>query len=78
MQIEIWAVNANWNFDDRYWNVEANSVDNPYDWDAGNQILSRYCFLSSVLKAEVLLIKPFFHPPTLLPISFMSVSSKIY
>jgi len=37
---EFWAVNANWNEYYRYWDVYANSVDNPNPWNAGNQILS--------------------------------------
>ncbi len=43
---EVWAVNANWNPDNGYWNVEANSVSNPNPWNAGNQILSRDPILS--------------------------------
>ncbi len=38
----LWAVNANWNDDG--WNVEANSVDNPNSWNAGNEFVSRYPF----------------------------------
>ncbi len=36
-----WAVNANWNSDLDGWNVEANSVENPNKWNAGNQVVSR-------------------------------------
>ncbi|TSC90699.1 MAG: hypothetical protein G01um10142_294 [Parcubacteria group bacterium Gr01-1014_2] len=39
-----WAVNANWNDDG--WNVNANSVENPNEWNQGNQVLSRYSLLS--------------------------------
>jgi len=35
----LWAVNANWNDDGL--NVEANSLDNPNDWNADNRFLSR-------------------------------------
>ena len=37
----LWAVNANWNSDNRYWNVNANSVTNPNEWNAGNQVFVR-------------------------------------
>lgn len=74
----IWAVNANWNSDDRYWNVEANSVENPNRWNDGNQILSRYCFLSSAFKAEVLLIMPRFHPPIIFPMLSILAPIEIY
>lgn len=65
--VELWAVNANWNSDNRYWNVEANSVENPNKWNDGNQVFSRYCFLSPAFIAEVLFIKPFFQPPIIRP-----------
>ena len=36
------AVNVNWNDDG--WNVNANSVENSNEWNAGNQVFSRnYC-----------------------------------
>jgi len=36
------AANVNWNDDG--WNVNANSVENPNEWNAGNQVFSRnYC-----------------------------------
>jgi hypothetical protein len=41
----MWAVNANWNDDS--WNVNANSVENPNEWNAGNRLISRDYFLSS-------------------------------
>lgn len=44
--IRLWAVNANWNSGNGGWNVEANSVENPDRWNADNQVLSRYSFLS--------------------------------
>lgn len=41
------AVNVNWNGDG--WNVNANSVENPNDWNAGNRAFSRNCcFLPSI------------------------------
>lgn len=33
------AVNVNWN--DNGWNVNANSVENPNEWNAGNRVFSR-------------------------------------
>jgi hypothetical protein len=75
--ILIWAVNANWNSDNRYWNVEANSVENPNEWNQGNQVLSRYYLLSSVVRAEVLFKSPFLQPPTILPKFSISVASVI-
>ena len=44
--IWLWAVNANWNQGNGGWNVNANSVENPNRWNDGNQVLSRYSFLS--------------------------------
>ena len=41
------AVNVNWNDDG--WNVNANSVADSNEWNAGNQVISRNCcFLSSI------------------------------
>jgi len=37
---ELWVVNANWNSDYGYWNVEANPIGNPYKWNDENQVLS--------------------------------------
>ena len=42
-------MNANWNPDNGYWNVEANSVENPNRWNEGNLFLSRYSNLSLAL-----------------------------
>mgnify|MGYP001560704424 CR=1 FL=1 len=40
------TVNVNWNDDG--WNVNANSVEHPNEWNAGNQVFScYYCFLPS-------------------------------
>src|SRR3990167_289871 len=76
--IILWAVNANWNSDNRYWNVNANSVENPNRWNAGNQVLSSYYLLSSAFTVEVLLIRPFFQPPTILPKFSISAPKEIY
>lgn len=37
----LWAVNCRWNSDNRYWDVEANSVEYPYRWNDGNRAFSR-------------------------------------
>ena len=37
----VWAVGAYWNPDHGYWLVSALSVEVPYVWDAGDQVLSR-------------------------------------
>ena len=42
----LWVVNANWNSDNGGWNINANSIENPNRWNADNQVLSRYSFLS--------------------------------
>lgn len=63
---ELWAVNANW-YDDG-WNLNANSVENPNPWNAGNQVCSRNSYLPSARIAEVFLIISFLHAPTLFPI----------
>lgn len=36
------TVNVNWN--DNGWNVNANSVENPNDWNGDNQVFSRNYF----------------------------------
>lgn len=36
----LWAVHARWSSYYRYWGVYAHSVENPYPWHAGHQILS--------------------------------------
>ena len=74
--IILWAVN--WNSDNRYWNVNANSVENPNRWNAGNQVLSSYYLLSSAFVAEVLLIRPFFQPPTIFPKFSISAPKETY
>jgi hypothetical protein len=61
------AVNCNWNGNG--WNVNANSVDNPNEWNAGNQVFSRNSYISPVYLAGVFFFKPFFHPPNILPTS---------
>lgn len=68
----IWAVNANWNDDG--WNVNANSVENPNRWNAGNQVLSRYYFLSQLFSKEgwVFATIPIFQPLMIFPISLTS------
>jgi len=38
------TVNVNWNDDG--WNVDANPVDNPNDWNADNLVFSRNCCFS--------------------------------
>ena len=56
------AVNVNWNDDG--WNVNANSVENSNDWNAGNRVFSRNYYFSSYLTDERFFVcKPFFHPP---------------
>lgn len=77
-RILMWAVNANWNSGNGYWNVNANSVENQNEWNAGSQVLSCYYFLSSAFIAEVLLNKPFLHPPIILPISSISAPRETY
>ncbi len=70
------AVNANWNDDG--WNVDANSVENPNEWNDGNQVLSRNCRDSlSIYFGRVLLSIPRFHPPNILPTSFRCSDSVV-
>ena len=64
----LWAVNANWNSDNRDWNVNANSVTNPNRWNAGNQVVSRNSNFSPIYEWEFF-DKPFFQPPNSRPIS---------
>jgi len=44
-KLALWAVNVNWNSDG--WNVNANSVANPNEWNDGCQVFSRNCYFSS-------------------------------
>lgn len=62
---KLWAVNANRNDDG--WNLNAYSVENPNPWNAGNQVLSRYSYISSAVYAEVFEIVPFLQAPVSLP-----------
>ena len=74
----LWAVNANWNSDGL--NVEANSIDNPNEWNAGNRFLSRNPIFFSPApdyRGGFFVSKPFFHPPTMRPISSTSFPSEI-
>ena len=49
------VVNVNW-YDDG-WNLNANSVENPNRWNAGNQAFSRnYCFSLRSMVGEFLLV----------------------
>ncbi|MFA6416499.1 MAG: hypothetical protein WCW56_03390 [Candidatus Paceibacterota bacterium] len=45
------AVNVNWNDDG--WNVNANSVENPNDWNDGNQVFSRNCCFSPAIGSPI-------------------------
>ena len=71
----LWAVNANWNDDG--WNVEANSVSNPNEWNAGNEFLSRYPFLSppTSLLGGFFASNPLRHPPIMRPAPSMRVAN---
>lgn len=63
------AVNVNWNDDG--WNVNANSVENPNEWNDGNQVFSRnYCFFSSALWLRSFCLQTFF-PATELSADFL-------
>src|SRR3989344_8943659 len=64
------AVNANWNDDG--WNVEANSLDNPNEWNPGNEFLSRYSLLYPP-PGGVFASKPFRQPPIMRPASSIRV-----
>lgn len=44
---DLRTVNCNWNDDG--WNVNANSVENPNKWNAGNQVFSRNSSISPVI-----------------------------
>lgn len=78
--IALWAVNANWNSDNDGWNIEANSVTNPNKWNADNQVVSRYPFLSpsSLPLGGVFCRTPLRHPPVMRPISSTALASSSY
>ena len=40
---KLWAVYAYWLSDDRYWHVDAYSVEYPSDWIGGDLVVSRDC-----------------------------------
>lgn len=74
----LWAVNANWNADNDGWNVEANSIENPNRWNAGNQVVSRDSYLfPSPPGGGFFANTPLLHPPTIRPISSISFPSEI-
>src|SRR4030042_5306410 len=71
------TVNVNWNDDG--WNVNANSVENPNEWNDGNRVFSRnYCILLLLYAAGVLFSKLFFHPPSIFPVSLSCPERAIY
>lgn|SRR3989344_854915 len=72
-----WAVNANWNSFNEGWNVNANSVDNQNEWNAGNQVLSRN-YLCSVAPPICGAVVFLCQPPSILPISDSFSDSAIY
>ena len=61
------TVNVNWNNDS--WNVNANPIDNPNDWNANNQVFSRNFYFSLTDYVRVFASNPFFQPPTIFPSS---------
>ncbi|MEA3323516.1 MAG: hypothetical protein U9Q12_04815 [Patescibacteria group bacterium] len=62
------AVNCNWNGDG--WNVNANSVDDPNEWNDGNRVFSRNSSISLMpYRVGVFFFNPFSQPPSILPIS---------
>lgn len=64
------VVNANWNAENDGWNVNANSVQNPNRWNAGNQVVSRHYQVSPQnFNGGVFITKPFFQPPSSRPTS---------
>ncbi len=72
----LWAVNANWNADNGGWNLNANSVTNPNPWNAGNQVVSRYSFLSrSGFSERVFARSPLIQPPVIRPTSSIMTPS---
>ena len=70
------AVNANWNDDG--WNLNANSVENPNEWNAGNRVVSRNYGRSPGLRFGSLSRMPRFQPPSMRPISSIWMESAEY
>ncbi len=54
------AVNVNWNDDG--WNVNANSVTNPNEWNDGNQVFSRNCCISPALPSGSFVFNTLYPP----------------
>ena len=73
---DLRAVNVNWNDDG--WNVNANAVTNPNEWNDGNQVFSRNCRMTSRYLAGGLLCMPLIQPPICLPTSSNFSESRIY
>lgn len=49
---EVFAVNVNWNADDRNWNVNAYTLDDN-QWNAGNRVFSRtFCVSLALFGSE--------------------------
>jgi len=70
------TVNVNWNDDG--WNVNANAVTNPNEWNDDNQVFSRNCRITSRYLAGGLLCMPFAQPPSSLPTSSNFSESRMY
>ena len=70
------TVYVNWNDDG--WNVNSNSVDNPNEWNDGNQVFSRNYYFFSYIFVGVFASKPFFQPPIIFPSSCKCSERVIY
>ena len=60
------------------WSVDACSVENPNEWNNGNQVFSRNYCISPAYVAGVFFCSPFFHPPSIRPISSNLLESSAY
>ena len=68
---KVFVVNVNWNSDNRKWNVNDWKLDENGNWNTDNQVLcpgNAYCF--SHLFGGSFDSNPFFHPPSIRPISW--------
>lgn len=70
------AVDANWNDDG--WNLNANSVENPNDWNAENRVVSRNYGRSPGLWFGSLSRMPRFQPPSIRPTSSIWIERAEY
>ena len=74
------AVNVNWNSDNRKWDVSLWQFDDN-EWNAENVVFSRkslYSLTKITHECVIFVSNPFFHPPTIFPSSSRRSDKSMY